>query len=267
MRGERVQERIAVGRALRRRLGADRAAGTAAVLDDDSLPERLRELRLQDARGDVDRAPRREGHDESNRSCRVLLRERLRSDAGRAPGDEAERRNEPAGLHSCESIVSAPLTSYFPGASLRAHAHVARGEIELEAELLGPFAAAVGEHADLAARLLVAAPGAHHEGVVRRDAPDLVHPFRLELVVVFHVARDVLRRAGRCIRARHGEDRDFLAFGHFRDADVLGIDRAARGLVEFGGFGKLAVGESVADFDGHFGLRELRFLERLASRS
>src|SRR5439155_18977784 len=65
--------------------------------------------------------------------------------------------------------------------ALRAHAHVARGEVEREAELLGPLAAAVAEHADLAARLLVAAPGGHHEGVVRRHAPDLVHAFRLEL--------------------------------------------------------------------------------------
>src|SRR5258707_4142098 len=63
--------------------------------------------------------------------------------------------------------------------ALRAHAHVARGEVELEAELLGPLAAAVAEHADFAARLLVAAPGGHHECVVRRYAPDLVDALRL----------------------------------------------------------------------------------------
>src|SRR6266849_349628 len=143
--------------------------------------------------------------------------------------------------------------------ALRAHAHVARGEVELEAELLGPLAAAVAEHAHLAARLLVAAPGGHHEGVVRRHAPDLVHAFRLELAVVLHVARNVLRRAGRRIRPRHREDRDFLAFDRLGDADVLGVDRASRGRIVFGGFGKLAVGKSVADFDGHFGLRSLEF--------
>src|SRR5882762_2216026 len=75
--------------------------------------------------------------------------------------------------------------------ALRAHAHVARGEVEREAELLRPFAAAVAEHADLAARLLVAAPCGHHEGVVGRHAPDLIHAFRLELAVVLHVARNV----------------------------------------------------------------------------
>src|SRR6266705_2688824 len=151
--------------------------------------------------------------------------------------------------------------------ALRAHAHVARSEVEREPELLGPLAAAVAEHADLAARLLVAAPGGHHECVVRRHAPDLVHAFRLELAVVLHVARNVLRRAGRRIRARHGEDRDFLSFRRLGDADVLGVDRASRGGIVFGGFGKLAVGKSVADFDGHFGLRSLEFSGRSASRS
>src|SRR5436309_1794898 len=77
--------------------------------------------------------------------------------------------------------------------ALRARAHVARGEVEREAELLGPFAAAVAEHADFAARLLVAAPGGHHEGVVRRHAPNLVHAFRPELAVVLHVARNMFR--------------------------------------------------------------------------
>src|SRR6267142_6092134 len=58
--------------------------------------------------------------------------------------------------------------------ALRAHAHVARREVELEAERLGPLHAAVAEHADLAACLLVAAPRGHDESVVGRDAPDLV---------------------------------------------------------------------------------------------
>src|SRR5207247_2573536 len=50
-----------------------------------------------------------------------------------------------------------------------------------------------------------------------------------------------------------------LSFGRLGDADVLGVDRASRGGIIFGGFGKLAVGKSVADFDGHFGLRSLEF--------
>src|SRR5690348_10830369 len=42
--------------------------------------------------------------------------------------------------------------------ALRAHAHVARGEVELQAQRPGPVDAAVAHHADLAVRLLVAAP-------------------------------------------------------------------------------------------------------------
>src|SRR6266540_5570261 len=60
VRGEREQKDVAVGRALGHRLGADRAAGAAPILDDDSLPEALRELGLHYARGDVDGAPGRE---------------------------------------------------------------------------------------------------------------------------------------------------------------------------------------------------------------
>src|SRR6516165_6805398 len=37
--------------------------------------------------------------------------------------------------------------------ALRAHAHVASGEVELQAKRLGPVHAAVAQHADLAARL------------------------------------------------------------------------------------------------------------------
>src|SRR6266851_10168862 len=94
--------------------------------------------------------------------------------------------------------------------ALRAHAHVARDEVELETELLRPLRAAVAEHADLAARLLVAAPGGHHEGVVHGDAPDLVDLFRLQPIVVLDEARDVLGRAGRRVRAGQGEDHDSL---------------------------------------------------------
>src|SRR5713101_6445001 len=76
--------------------------------------------------------------------------------------------------------------------ALRAHAHVARDEVELETELLRPLGAAVAEHADLAARFLVAAPGGHDEGVVDSNAPDLVDFLRFQLIVVLDEARDVL---------------------------------------------------------------------------
>src|SRR5262245_40265139 len=55
--------------------------------------------------------------------------------------------------------------------ALRAYAHVARGEVELQPELLRVVAVAVGHHPNLAARFLVATPRRHDEGVVDRDAP------------------------------------------------------------------------------------------------
>src|SRR5450759_1831390 len=56
--------------------------------------------------------------------------------------------------------------------AVHAHAHAARGQVELQAQLLRELGAAVGHHAYLSGRFLVAAPGAHDEGVVDRDAPD-----------------------------------------------------------------------------------------------
>src|SRR5688572_19823091 len=138
--------------------------------------------------------------------------------------------------------------------ALHAVTHAARVEVELEAERLGPRAAAVAQEAHLAERLLVAAPVRHHEGVVGRDAPDLAHAFFLQRVVVLHVARHVLRRAGRGVGARQPEDRDLLALRRLGDIDLFRRHRALRGGVELGTFHELAVGQLVADFDGHANL-------------
>src|SRR5664279_4749920 len=56
--------------------------------------------------------------------------------------------------------------------ALRANAHAARGQVEGQTGRLREAGAAVGHHADLACGVLVAAPGAHDEGVVDGDAPD-----------------------------------------------------------------------------------------------
>src|SRR6478672_5320309 len=79
--------------------------------------------------------------------------------------------------------------------ALRANAHAARGQVERQAGRLGEVGAAVGHHADLAGRLLVARPGAHDERIVDRNAPDLVNAGRLQRGGLFDVARDVLGRA------------------------------------------------------------------------
>ena len=80
----------------------------------------------------------------------------------------------------------------------------------------------------LPAGLLVAAPGAHHEGVVDRHAPDLVDAGGLQLVGLLDVARHVLGRAGRREGAGQAEDRDRLAGRRLRDVERVRADACSR---------------------------------------
>jgi hypothetical protein len=60
MRGQRAhQQAVAIGRRARDRLGADVAAGAAAVVDDDLLAELPAQFEGDDAADDVGRAVRR----------------------------------------------------------------------------------------------------------------------------------------------------------------------------------------------------------------
>jgi len=63
VRGQREEERIAVGRGFGGHLGAHSAAGATAVFDDDRLAERLGKRMLNDARNDVRATTRRVRHD------------------------------------------------------------------------------------------------------------------------------------------------------------------------------------------------------------
>jgi len=74
----RGEQGVAVGQALHGHVGADRAAGAGAVVDDERLPERLLQLLGHQARGDIGGLPRRPGHDDFHRPVRVALRERDR---------------------------------------------------------------------------------------------------------------------------------------------------------------------------------------------
>jgi hypothetical protein len=67
------QKRVAVGRRPRGFHRADRAAAPAAVVHDDLLAERARQLFRERARGDVGRAAGRERHDEAHRARRPGL--------------------------------------------------------------------------------------------------------------------------------------------------------------------------------------------------
>ena len=68
------QQRVAVGRRLGDGVGADHAARAGAVVDDDRLAERLGQRLLHDARIEIDRAARRERHDDADRLRRIRLR-------------------------------------------------------------------------------------------------------------------------------------------------------------------------------------------------
>jgi len=73
-RGIGEEQRVAVGRGARDRLGADVAARARAVLDDHRLAELGLELRLQDAGDEVDQAAGRIRHDNGDRPRGKALR-------------------------------------------------------------------------------------------------------------------------------------------------------------------------------------------------
>ena len=68
------QQRVAVGRALGDRVGADDRAGAGAVVDDHVLPQRLLQPLCDDAAEDIGRAAGCERHDDADRASRVVLR-------------------------------------------------------------------------------------------------------------------------------------------------------------------------------------------------
>jgi hypothetical protein len=53
-------------------------------------------------------------------------------------------------------------------------------------------------------------PAAHHERIVRSDDGDDINTLRLQLIVLFHVARKMIGVAGRRERARDGEKDDLF---------------------------------------------------------
>src|SRR5712691_9007506 len=104
------QDGGAVGRAFRHRASSDRAAGAAAVVDDDRLAERLAHLVRDDPPDDGGAAAGRERDNERDRPVRIVLRGRgRRRHAG--PGGERRRKQDvtqSAGHgHSC---LSSPWT-------------------------------------------------------------------------------------------------------------------------------------------------------------
>jgi hypothetical protein len=80
VRGAGEQQGIAVGRCLSDEIGADRAAGTRLVLDEELPAELLRKPRREHARGRVGEAAGRQRHHDAHRArgiglCKALQRE------------------------------------------------------------------------------------------------------------------------------------------------------------------------------------------------
>ena len=66
------QQRVAVGVRLGDLRGGGRAAGAAAIVDDDRLPQRVGKLRPDEPGNDIGRAAGRNGDDELDRAVRVV---------------------------------------------------------------------------------------------------------------------------------------------------------------------------------------------------
>ena len=80
-----LQDRVAVGRGLGDRIGAKDAAGAGFVFDDHRLADLLRQLHAHEAGQHVDRAARRERHDQADGAVGIALRR------GRFGGDGGDR--------------------------------------------------------------------------------------------------------------------------------------------------------------------------------
>ena len=95
----RHQQRVAVGRRLRRRLGADDHGGARAVLDHHRLAPELGELGRHHPRGGVDRAAGRGRHDDAHGAVGIALRGgRRRRGERRERGDQRAAANGVAGM-------------------------------------------------------------------------------------------------------------------------------------------------------------------------
>src|SRR3569832_2594056 len=111
-----------------------------------------------------------------------------------------------AGNTKCTSFLDVELLNNSivnnHSVTLAALAHAEARAVHLKAHRLGEVAIAIGQHADLAVRLLILAPGVHHERVIDGDAGDFVDALGLQCVEILHEARDVLGRASRREGAR-----------------------------------------------------------------
>src|SRR5439155_20520834 len=98
--------------------------------------------------------------------------------------------------------------------ALRAGAHAEAARVEPEADRLGELAVAVGEHAHLARRVVGLSPRAHDEGVVDREADDLVDALGPDRAGLLEEAGQVLQGTGGREGAGHRKQHHALALEH-----------------------------------------------------
>ena len=111
--------------------------------------------------------------------------------------------------------------------ALRAGAHARCRAVQCQAHRGRELGTAVGHHAHFAGGLLIASPCAHHEGVIDRQAPDLIDAGGLQRRRLVDIARHMLGRAGGGEGARQREDRNLLARGELVHVEGIWAERAA----------------------------------------
>src|SRR5690242_6832482 len=104
--------------------------------------------------------------------------------------------------------------------ALRAHPHAFLHAVELETDRAGEFAAAVAQHDDVVAAIVLLAPGAHDKSIVDSNAGDRIDTLGLEFGGIRDVTGQMALRAGPRIGARDREQSDLLA-----GKELVGTDR------------------------------------------
>src|SRR4051812_41141736 len=126
--------------------------------------------------------------------------------------------------------------------ALRALPHAKLAAVEGEPKRVGEGAVAIGQHRDVE-RPVAIVPCRHDEGVIDRNAGDLIEAFALQLLRLLDIGGQVACRAGRRESARNGEQSDTLA------AKILAAGGRLWSVARRDGQGH--VGQALADLNGH----------------
>src|SRR5262245_40196286 len=156
------------------------------------------------------------------------VRPAARGRAGNPSAELAEHRFRARHVEAArrldEKLAHLPVLHQH-GIALGPRAHAEPAGVHLEADGAGELAVPVRDHADLTAGIVLLAPGPHDEGVVHRQAEDLVHALLADVACLVDAAGKVLHRAGWGEGAGDGEEHNRLplrelAHGHLLRARI-----------------------------------------------